>query len=527
MIPSSSDTSTQVDRKAVAVRLRAAVAPRLGIDPRALAAFRIALGLILLGDLLFLRVPGLYAFYTDAGTLPRSALAELYPTFEALSLHALSGTAWAQGLLFAVAGCFAVLVLVGYRTTLATLGSTLLLASMQARNPYVLNGGDTILLSLLVLGLFLPLGARWSIDARRRGRRAGRDAADRTNADSPATVDGRFLSVATATVLVHFVAIYAVNGVLKTRSEAWMNGTAVAQIFHLEQFIVGLGPYLAEVTPLLVAANWAWSSLLTAAPLLLVFRDRLRLALAGAFVGAQLGLAATMRLGAFPFVMVAALLLFFPPRVWDRLERGLERAGLERRLASAADGAVATDGGRRLPSLSSRSISAVPPAVRRGARVAANAALVCFLVGLIAWQAAGLGVVEMPDEAAVDGVEDVSWAFFAPEPISEYWWYAWEADLESGERIGTLRNESGAIDRPPDAADRYPSTLWMRYGLDLRSAGESEYEPLADYLCDRVASEYEADAELETVTVYAVEQPVNATGPVGDLEVDRRIEYRC
>lgn len=523
MTPSRSDASTAVSRAAIVARLRSAVAPRLGIDPRALAAFRIALGLILLGDLLFLRVPGLHAFYTDAGTFPRSALAEFYPTFEAVSLHALSGSAWAQGLLFAIAGAFAGLLLVGYRTTLATLASALLLASVQARNPYVLNGGDTILLSLLVLGLFLPLGVRWSIDAQ-RGRRADRGTADRTDDATPSPADGRVLSVATATILVHFATIYAVNGVLKTRSETWMNGTAVAQIFHLEQFIVGLGPYLADQTPLLIAANWSWSALLTVAPLLLVFRGRLRFALAGAFVGAQLGLAATMRLGAFPFVMVAALLLFFPPRVWDRLEDTLERAGLERRIESATDRTVATDGGRRFPSLPSITI---PPTVRRGARVAGNVALVCFLVGLIAWQAAGLGFVEMPEEVVEDEVEDVSWAFFAPEPISGTWWYAWEADLASGETIDTLRDESGAIDRPPDAADRYPSTLWMRYGLDLRSAGESEYEPLADYLCDRVAADTGPDGDLESVTVYSVEQPVNATGPVGDLEVDRRIQYGC
>ncbi|WP_241431936.1 hypothetical protein [Natrialba chahannaoensis] len=38
---------------------------RLGIDLRALAAFRIGLGLVLLIDLLTLRLPGLRTFYTD------------------------------------------------------------------------------------------------------------------------------------------------------------------------------------------------------------------------------------------------------------------------------------------------------------------------------------------------------------------------------------------------------------------------------------------------------------------------------
>lgn len=157
--PASSPT--EPDRGGGALEsLRAVVEPRLGIDPRALGAFRIALGLLLLADLVWYRLPGLVAFYTDDGVLPRSLLAETYPTFAATSIHAVSGSAWVQRLLFLIAGCSAVSLAVGYRTRLSTGLSLLLLASLHARNPLVVNGGDTILLTLLLLGLFLPLDAR-------------------------------------------------------------------------------------------------------------------------------------------------------------------------------------------------------------------------------------------------------------------------------------------------------------------------------------------------------------------------------
>ncbi len=384
--------------------------------------------------------------------------------------------------------------------------SAVLLASLFARNPYVLNGGDTIMLSVLALGLFLPLGARWSLDAHRCG---GRQTECRTD---------RVCTVATAVILVHFVGIYAVNGVLKFRSDSWMTGTAVQRIFHLEQYVVLVGPFLTEFSALLTAANLAWVALLTVSPLLILATGRLRLALAGAFICAQLGLGVTMRLGAFPFVMVAILLLYLPPEVWDRLEDALETYVPARYRALESIPMI------ERPTSSAR----IPAPIRRAGRIAVAVALICGLVAVLSWQAVALGFLETPEPASAaleDDIEGASWAFFAPNPPEGYWWYAWEADLESGETVGTLTDESGAIDRPPDAADRYPSVLWKRYGSELRYAPASQYEPLAAYYCEQVTMN--ADSTPEMVTVFKLEQPVDADGPTGGLEVDDRLEYVC
>jgi len=63
------------------------LARRFGVDPRALAALRMSLGLLFLADLA-LRSRDLVAFYTDAGVLPRSVLREEFGGIAALSIHA-------------------------------------------------------------------------------------------------------------------------------------------------------------------------------------------------------------------------------------------------------------------------------------------------------------------------------------------------------------------------------------------------------------------------------------------------------
>ncbi|WP_137288875.1 HTTM domain-containing protein [Natronorubrum halophilum] len=509
MSASRPGSSTDRDRRTVVLDLaREAVGPRLGIDRRALGAFRIALGLVLLVDLLVLRVPGLVTFYTDDGVFPRSTLAEAYPTIAPGSIHAVSGSAWFQGVLFAIAGAFAVLLLVGYRTRVATLCSFVLLASLHARNPHVINGGDTILLSFLLFGLFLPLSARWSLDARRRSvrRRSARYDAERGN---------RVLSVATAAILLNVVLVYATNGLFKTESELWMNGGAVRHIFHLEQYLVLLGPSLAEYPTLLTAANWFWVVLLGVSPLLVVLTGRLRLALVAAFVAAHLGMAATMRLGAFPFVMVAGLILFLPPHVWDRLERIVSDLDLER-----VSKPIGGDGAGSERTTSAGTSALVTPRTRRGARVIGSGVVACAFVSILVWQAVGIGLVDTPSGLDSE-VEDASWAFFAPNPPTAHSWYAVEAERESGETIDGLGGGEARLDRPPDAAETYPSTLWKRYGMSVRYADETQYEPAAAYLCERL------DGDVERLTVYLVEQPVSPDGPVGEPTAHGRIEYDC
>ncbi|ELZ44818.1 HTTM domain protein [Halorubrum californiense DSM 19288] len=499
MTPPSQPLQNAGSRYAAAresVRERAA--PHFGIDPRALGAFRIAVALFVLADLLIYRLPAVGAFYVDGGVLPRSTLAETFPLLSEASLYAISGAAWVQTGLLAVAVLAAGCLLVGYRTRAATGLSLILLASLYARNPYVINGGNTILVVFLLLSLFLPLDARWSLGT-----------------DPQSRLDSRICSVGTAVTLLTLVSIYAANAVSKYRSDAWVSGVAVPRIFQLGEFTVGLGPLFSEQAAVLTAINWSWIALLSVSPVLVVATGRLRTAATLAFVAAHLGMAATMRLGVFPFVMAAILLLFLPPEAWDRVEAVTSELR-ESAPLTGPDRTHRSDGGTD-PGAASPTRSRA----RRGIRVGTAALLVGFFLALVWWQAAGVGLVDLPASESTGELSEVSWSFFAPNPPDASSWYVVSATLESGDSIDLRDGGAVTYDRPPDAAETYPTTLWNQFGFRMKHAGESRYRPVASYLCERT------DRDVTAVSVFHVEQAVDADGPVGEPEAEEKVRVAC
>lgn len=479
-------------------RGRDAVARRVGIDVRALAVLRISLGVLLLLDLL-LRSRNLVAFYTDVGTLPRSLLAAQYPTFAELSLHALSGAAWWQGLLFVVAGLLALSLLVGYRTKTALLLSWLLLVSLHARNPLVLNGGDSLLRRLLFWGLFLPLGRRWSLDSLRRERR---ERVDRSTTNRVATV-------ASAALLTQVALVYATNAVIKLRGEYWRDGTAIVRVFSLDQMVVFFGDVLAGYPALLRVFGELWLVMVVASPLLLVLTGRARGAFAALFVGMHLGMLSTMKLGIFPLVSVVALLVFFPPSLWETVESRvvdpLRRQSEVAQLGTRLDGLLPT-----FPTQISR--------VRRGRVRGAVGRLVpavvtCLFVLILVWNAMSVGLVATPDvvESNVEPGQ-FTWNMFAPAPLSVDGWFVVPGRLDSGERVDAFRRAPVDWEKPADVDKTYPSARWRKYLQDVRWSGDTDVRRgFASYLCQRWNTAH--DDELQSLTVGYVQQPTRLDGP--------------
>ena len=134
-----------------------------GVDLRTLALFRVLLGGYLLVDLAS-RARDFAAHYTDFGVMPRD-IAATYLSPSAVSLHLLTSSPAFTSLLFAIAALFALLLILGWRTRTVTIISWALLLSLQNRNTVILSGEDNLALLLLFWAMFLPLGARFSIDA--------------------------------------------------------------------------------------------------------------------------------------------------------------------------------------------------------------------------------------------------------------------------------------------------------------------------------------------------------------------------
>lgn len=278
-----------------------------GIDLRTLALFRVGAALLILADLAT-RVPDLAAHYTDAGILPRGYAAPLTTDLGLVSVHLASGDLWFQVLLFALAGFVAMLMLIGYRARTACAVSWLLLVSVQVRNPLLTSGADMLLAALLFWGMFLPLGARWSVDA----------ALDPDNEDHA----NQYCSVASAAMLLQVMSVYLFTALLKSGPEWWPDGTAVYYTLQLDAFVTPLGAAVSDWAPLLKGLTYLVLLLEFVCPVLVflpVFTVYFRLACIALLLLMHLGFLLLLEVALFPYVSVLSLLVFVPGRLWDRL----------------------------------------------------------------------------------------------------------------------------------------------------------------------------------------------------------------
>lgn len=435
------------------------------IDLRALAAFRIALGAYVLLDLA-LRARERRTFYTDDGVLPRDVLAAEFPAFATLSIHAISGAGWVQAALFAVAGAAGIALLVGVGSRFVAGGLAVWYASLFARNPHVLYGADGLLLMGLVLGAFLPLGARWGISAH---------ASDH---DSPV------VSLAGATLLLQLVVIYLANLPFKLRSELWVRGDAVENVLQLEQYAIVLGPHLVEMRWLLTGFNWGWIALLAVSPLLIASEGRVCTLLVGAFAVAHVGMGLTMFIGLFPLIVLVFLVLYLPAGAWDRLDARVPVLPL------------------RGPDLRwSRS------QVRARLRPIGVVVIALVLVVTLGWPA--LAIVDAQGTAGAVG-EEYPYTLFAPNPPTDTAGFGVTVTLADGTERNPGADSPVDSEEVAEGLDTDRSHLWYQFLSEMRWGSDREHAALGTYLCNRGAYEY--GPESTGVTVYRVSEPSPVTG---------------
>lgn len=477
---------------------------RLAVDPRALAAFRIALGAVLLVDVLT-RLRHFRALYTDAGVLPRSAVLASYGGAYELVLSL--PDPWFPAVSFLVLAVAALALLAGYRSRLAAVCALVGLVTIQMRNPFVLNGGDVLLRILVLWAVFLPLDRCWALST--------------ADPDLEPVV-----SVATTGALAQVVLVYVVNATHKLESEAWRSGEAVADVFRTEQYTYLLADALGDAllgTGALTAATYAWFALLLASPLLLLSTGRLRTGLVSLFVAAHVGMLLTLAVGLFPLVSITSLLLLYPPVAWDRLAQASERvdasarlrrvrASLRRARGRAASVAPAID--------TPRLQRAAPARLRRSTHAVAFVGIPAIILVFSLVSAAGaVGVIGQPD-ATANAVEtaDVGqdWGMFAPDPPDTSWWIAAPATRADGSHIDALQGNN--LDRAdPEHAARMPSFRWRKYFQMLRAAETGpQRSQFARYLCQQ--------RDVETVELYYGWADV---GPNGDAGGRPLVVYDC
>ena len=292
--------------------IRKTIANTFSIDLRTLAVLRIGLGLLILADLL-IRASDLSGWLSDEGVFPRDVVIDWIGSGK-WSLYFVSGSWFWSLLLFILAGLAAIALILGFLTRWATLMSFVLLVSLHNRAPLLLQGGDNLLLLLVFWSLFLPLGAKLSIDAAlvHPDRRPSRP------------TPNCYVSIATVAILIQAMSVYFFSAFLKSDDQWYKDGTAIYYTLQLDNFAtwfahlwrdhhwltVPLSRYvwwLELIGPLLIFSPW--------------LRVPLRLLTMVAFISMEIGFIFNLHLGLFPLISILSILLFTPTETWDALEQ--------------------------------------------------------------------------------------------------------------------------------------------------------------------------------------------------------------
>ncbi|MGB3542852.1 HTTM domain-containing protein [Rubrivirga sp.] len=468
-----------------------------GVDPRALSAFRMGLGTLLLADLAG-RSRHFVAHYTDGGALPRVALDELLGGVQP-SLHALSGhPAW-QATLFVAAAVAAIALLIGYRTRGATVVSAAMLFSLHHANPFVLTAGDRLLLLLLFWGCLLPLGSTASLDARRNRVLVPR---------------GHVFNVATAGVLIQLYAVYLVSVFHKTGPTWRSDFTALYYALNLEVYTTPFGEWVGSAPFVLLQAGTLATLVLEAfGPLLALspFRPGAsRTVAALTFIGFHGGLIATMDLGLFPYVCIVGWLVVLPTAFW-----GWFGVQFGRWLALSGQ----SDGQR----ISLSSLGALSP-VR-----SAFATVLILFSAVVGWQEVdprGSDLVLGPTQPILARVAYQmgvyqNWTMFSPNPSRADVWYEVTATTTGGRRGRVVgvgpRDSSGA---------GYETVHWRK--LLMKHYASDRFAPHREHYAAFVWADWNRqhpDDPLRALEVILVREPTPAWGEVTDTTRTVLVRY--
>jgi hypothetical protein len=505
--------------------LRSAVASRVRVDTRSLAVFRVVVGLLAAVDVA-LRARNLRLFYSDDGVVPRWLARELAGEFS-LSVYFLAGDPGLVAALFVLQALAALALAVGYRTRVAAAVTFLLVVSLDHRNLLVTSYADVLFRLLLFWALFLPLGERWSVDAVR----------------SAAPARESVTSLASAAVLLQVVYMYVGNATHKWGVPLWQSGEAAVLVLALEDVSILLADALLSVPWLVQLGGVAWYYMVAGAWLLVVLAGRWRTTLVGLFVVAHLSFAATVRIGAYPWVAIAGLVLFLQASFWTDLEhllgavdrRGTALAGrlhaLERRGRALANRHLALE--RRLVGVGRSALTRVGLAGRVEARAASARrhvatatgilarglllwAVVFVLVGPAGSAAAGAAGVDervVPVSSgtaplATVGVVQPPWTVFAPDPRTSARYHVFAAETATGETRDVYNGRPLSYDRPDGPLQGQYDTYRERFYMNgVRVAWYDDVPRLlAEHHCERYREHH--GVRLVRVNMYVVEEQV-------------------
>ena len=272
-----------------------------GLDLRSLALFRLGLALVIIYDLTD-RILDMSDHYTDDGVLPRNILIEYMFGIWEWSLHLTFGHYFGILILFILAYLAAFSLFIGYKSKWAATISWILMASLQTRNPMILQSGDELLKMLLLWSIFLPMDSFYSVDSPKSNRLRPH------------------FSIASIGFSTQLIIVYVFAGLFKLAERHWLGGEALFLAFGAVDINAHLSRLLLQFHSFLRLSNHLTLFFEIFFPLLLwmPWKNHFwRVALILSYVAFHINIFLTFQVGIFVIVPMAAWLAFLPPCVWN------------------------------------------------------------------------------------------------------------------------------------------------------------------------------------------------------------------
>ncbi len=424
---------------------------------------------------------------------------------------------------------FALQLIVGYKTRLATIISFLFVVSLDYHNPLVLSYADTLFRLLFFWAIFLPLGERWSVDA--------------VHADREPR--GSFAGIIAFFAMGQMVYMYFLNWYHKSQDSLWTSGEATPLIMGLDDMTFLLAEYVREYPALLEYGGLLWYYMLMLSPLLIILIGRQRYPLILLFVGGHAMFALTVRIGAFPYVAFAGLILFLQPQFWR------DATTLTRWVSTRAefDPPSLSRQTERLERLAAR----VPRLRIDEARVQAAkphlynvgvGVIVCSLLifTLFTYLPAGNVVADAvsPDERIEDSasalnIDQPEWSVFAPTPRTSDHYFVFAAETTGGDYVDVYNDGREVTrERPYDQLQKQYSTYRERFYMNsVRRGGLHDRNDAPSHLAAHYCETWEGNdgEELEQLTMHRIVESITmdtiSDPDARDSRSGNVYEYHC
>ncbi len=507
-------------------KLRSKFEELFGIDLRSLAFFRIGIALVVLFDLA-VRSTDLTAFYTDSGVLPRLSLLNHNPNPWVLSIHFMSGTVLGQTILFVIQGICAIGLLLGFKTRWMAFLSWFLMASLQRRNPLILGGADNYLRMMLFWGMFVPLGARYSLD----------NILNPDRHQYPKSV----LNWATAAILLQTAFVYEFTALHKWQGELWKEGSALYYTLNLDMYAQWPAESLLQF-PLLL--QWMTSAILwfeSIGPFLLFFpflTVPIRSCTIGCFLLMQLGFYSLMYLKLFPAISVVALILFLPSWFWERWAYPLRDVMLSRFKFMERIARQCFDYVRLMRPL--RPDTTIPynhspdkiPANKTP--LGTSAAVAFFLIFVFFWTLGELipSKLKMPKPLHNFGTfiyVDQAWKMFAPNPARLSGWLVVPGVLADGTQLDISRNGAPVSWTKPPQRSMFKNERWRKYFVHFSLRKDKRvWNDYARYLCRSWNARHTDEKKLVSLEIVLMaRQTPPECEKIGEYGKKSLLNYAC